>query len=160
MKFLVKIFWIILFLWFGGCASKRYESPQPAVIVIKSPKLKYADQGFVYRGKNRIKVQVYASGRAVFELTVGKKVCVDSGCMSEEAFYRKYLHAAYPKGTIAAIFSKRPIFDGRGLERSDGRNIQYIYEPDKFDIIYTFDSASARFKDRYNHILIKITEIH
>ncbi|WP_201351922.1 hypothetical protein [Hydrogenimonas urashimensis] len=149
----------ILLLSFGGCVFKTFESPRSALIVIKSPTLKYADQGFVYRGKKRIKVQVYASGRAVFELTIGRRVCVNRGCMSEEEFYRKYLHVSYPKGTLAAIFSKRPIFDGEGLSEENGRSVQRIYEPDKFDIIYAFGSGYTRFKDRINHIIIKMTEI-
>ena len=159
MKDFLKSFFILPLLLFWGCATRQYEAPRPALIVIKTPELKYADQGFLYRGKEHIKIQVYASGKAVFELTVGKRICMDNGCMSEKEFYRKYLHAEYPKGTLAAIFSRKPIFGGEELEKEDGRSVQRIHESDKFDIIYTFDSKTARFKDRLNHTLIKITEI-
>jgi len=142
----------------SGCGTKYYEKPQPALIVLKSSQLKYADMGFIYRGKSRIKVEIYSAGQPAFTLTIGKRICVDSGCMSEREFYKKYIHADYPCGTLAAIFSKRPIFGGEGLYEKDGKNVQRIDEAGKFDIIYTFDSTSARFKDRLNHILIKITE--
>lgn len=156
MKYLFFLFTALIF---AGCSARYYEKPQPALIVIKSASLKYADMGFVYRGKKSVKVQIYSSGRPVFAMSVGKRVCIDSRCMSEREFYRKYLKADYPPGTMARILSKRPIFGGEGLEDEDGRMVQRIYGEGRFDIIYTFDSASARFRDRLNNILIKITEI-
>jgi hypothetical protein len=129
------------------------------MIVIKTPTLRYADQGFVYRGEDRVKVQVYVSGKAAFTLGVGKRVCVDNGCMSEKAFYRKYLHADYPEGTLAAIFLKRPIFGGRELACEGDMCEQRIEEPGRYDIIYAFDARTVRFRDRLHHILIKITEL-
>ncbi len=137
---------------------KHYEKPQPALIVLKLPALKYADMGFVYRGKNRVKIQIYNSGSALFTLSVGKRVCVDSGCMSEKEFYRKFMHTDYPAGTVASILSKRAIFGGEGLEKEGGKWVQRIREEGKFDIIYTFDATSARFKDRINNIVIKVME--
>jgi hypothetical protein len=150
--------WALIF-GLAGCAARHYEKPVPALIVLKTPTFRYADQGFVYRDGRRIKVQIYVSGRAAFELSVGRRVCLDNACMGEAAFYKKYLHASYPEGTLAAILSKRPIFDGEGLHTEKGRSVQRIEEPGRFDIIYAFDSKTARFKDRLNHILIKITEI-
>ncbi|WP_456453198.1 hypothetical protein [Hydrogenimonas sp.] len=150
---------VALLMGLAGCAVKSYEKPIPAMIVLKTPAFKYADQGFVYRGKGRVKVQVYVSGRAAFELSVGKRVCVDNACMGEKAFYEKYLRADYPKGTLAAIFTKRPIFGGEGLRKAGERTLQRIEVPGRFDIIYAFDSRSASFKDRLNRIFIKITEI-
>jgi len=142
----------------GGCSPRLYERPQPALIVLKSPKLRYADMGFVYRGKGRLKMEIYTAGRPVFTLSVGKRVCLDGGCMSEAEFYRKFFGVAYPQGTLHAILSKRPIFEGEGLLKKNGRSEQQIFEPGRFDIIYTFDATSSRFKDRINHILIKISE--
>ena len=161
MKISVRTFVSLVFLTLlmEGCASKIYEKPEPALIVFKTPTLRYADQGFVYRGKDRIKLQIYVSGKAAFEMTVGKRVCVGNACMGEQEFYRKYLHAEYPRGTLAAIFSKKPIFGGEGLEEEAGRFVQHIEETGRFDIIYVFDSRSAKFRDRLNRILIKITEI-
>ncbi|WP_457593219.1 hypothetical protein [Hydrogenimonas sp.] len=158
MKRSFPLFAAGLSLLLTGCAPKYYEKPQPALIVLKSPALKYADMGFLYRGKQRIKVQIYSAGRPVFTLSIGKRVCVDSKCMSEKEFYRKYMHADYPPGTLASIFSKRPIFGGEGVEREGQKQQQRIEEAGRFDIIYTFDTTSARFRDRLNHILIKITE--
>lgn len=158
MKIFCKFVFLGLFSLLGGCAKHYYEAPQAALIVIKSPELKYADMGFVYRGKKQIKMQIYVSGRAAFTLTIGKRICIDSRCMSEEQFYKKYLHVRYPKGTLADIFSKRAIFGGEDLHEEKGKKVQHIYETGRFDIIYAFDATSVRFKDRINHILIKITE--
>jgi hypothetical protein len=153
------LFFAGLILFLTGCAMKSYEKPRPAMIVIKTPTLRYADQGFVYRGKERVKVQVYVSGKAAFTLRVGKRICVDHGCMAEKRFYEKYLHADYPEGTLAAVFLKKPIFGGREMTCEGERCEQRIEEPGRYDIIYAFDSGRVKFKDRLNHILIKITEL-
>ncbi len=149
--------WTLLLL--TGCAPKRYEPPMAVLIVFKTPTLKYADQGFVYRAKNRVKVQIYASGKPVFELEAGRRVCVDGNCMDEAKFYKKFMGTEYPQGTLVAIFSRRPIFGGKDLECESGRCEQRIKNSDRYDIIYAFDSRSAKFKDRWNHIFIKMTEI-
>ncbi|WP_457594700.1 hypothetical protein [Hydrogenimonas sp.] len=148
----------VLLLLLTGCSRRYYETPQPALIVLKSPKLRYADMGFLYRGENRIKIQIYTAGRPVFTLSVGERICLDGSCMSEAEFYRKFFGVAYPPGTLHAIFSKRAIFGGEGLLKKKGRSEQQIFEPGRFDIIYTFDATSARFRDRINHIVIKISE--
>ncbi len=158
LKPLYLLFSLFSVLVFVGCGAKYYEKPQPALIVLKSQALKYADMGFIYRGKKSIKVQIYSSGRPAFTLSIGKRVCVDSKCMSEKEFYRKFLKAEYPAGTLTNIFSKRPVFGGEELQKMNGKMEQRINRDGKFDIIYTFDNASARFKDRLNNILIKITE--
>jgi len=158
MKSFFKITFFTLFFLFSGCSKNYYEAPRASLIVIKSPKLKYADMGFIYRGKKQVKAQVYSSGKAVFTLTIGKRVCVDSNCMSEEQFYKNYLFADYPKGTLANIFLKKPIFNGEDLHKESGKWVQHIFNEDKFDIIYAFDSVSVRFRDKTNHILIKIVE--
>ncbi|RUM43988.1 MAG: hypothetical protein DSY46_06840 [Hydrogenimonas sp.] len=154
--FVIPLFFLIFFL--QGCTTHYYEAPQSALIVIKSPTLRYADMGFIYRGKRHVKVQVYASGKAVFTMTIGKRICVNQQCMSETQFYKNYLHAYYPKGTLVNIFLKRPIFGGVNFETEKGKGVQQIFENGKFDIIYTFDSTSSQFRDRTNHILIKIME--
>ncbi|WP_456382476.1 hypothetical protein [Hydrogenimonas sp.] len=160
MKIFEKIPLLLLLLLWGGCVSRVYEKPISALVVFRTPTFAYADQGFVYRGREGIKVQIYVSGKAAFELKVGgKRVCLGNACMRERAFYRKYLHTDYPEGTLAAIFSRAPIFGGEGLEEKAGRFVQRIEEAGRFDIIYAFDSRSAKFRDRLNRILIKMTEI-
>ncbi len=151
---------LLLALLWGGCAGRSYQKPVAALIVFKTPAIRFADQGFVYRSARGVKVQVYASGRAVLQMRVGRRVCIEGkGCLAEEDFYKKFFGVAYPEGTLAAIFSKRPIFGGEGLRKVGEGYEQRIEEPGRFDIIYAFNSRSARFRDRLNHILIKMTEI-
>ena len=141
-----------------GCAPKRYETPIPAMIVIKTPTLRYADQGFVYRSEKSVKVQIYSSGTPIFSMQIGKNICTKAGCLNEQVFEKRYMGTIYPPGTLAAIFLKRPIFGGKHLQCQDDRCRQRI-QNDSFDIIYAFDSRSASFKDKKHHILIKLREI-
>ena len=147
-----------LFFLFSGCSKSYYEAPKATLIVIKTPNLKYADMGFIYKGEHQIKAQIYSLGKAIFTLTIGKRICVDFKCMSKEQFYESYLNANYPKETLANIFLKKPIFNGENLHKEGNKWKQHIFNKDKFDIIYTFDLTSARFKDKVNGILIKIVE--
>ena len=158
MQFFFKITFLSLFFLFSGCSKNYYEAPRATLIIIKSHKLKYADMGFIYRGKRQVKAQIYSSGKAIFTLTIGKRICINSKCMSEEQFYKNYLNANYPKGTLVNIFLKKPIFNNEDLHKERDKWKQHIFDEDKFDIIYAFDSTSARFKDKINHILIKIVE--
>ena len=159
MRNFLKHSFFLLFFLLAGCATRHYEAPRPALIVIKTPVLKYADQGFIYHGREAIKAQIYVSGKAAFELEIGDRICVDHACMGEAEFYRKYLHADYPEGTLAAIFSKKPIFGGWEMVCEAGRCEQRIEKDGRYDIIYAFDAKRVTFKDRLHHILIKITEL-
>ena len=147
---------VVAVFWLAGCAAQPMRPPVPAMIVIKTPALRYADQGFVSRSQNRVKLQVYVSGQPAFEMTIGRRICIlKEGCMSEKAFYRRFMGVSYPRGTLAAIVNHRPIFGGEGLEKAGDFTRQRI-QTDRFDIIYAFDSESVRFKDRKHHILITI----
>ncbi len=155
-KFLVFL-WIPLLFGVQGCAPKRYEKPMPAMIVIKTPTMRYADQGFIYRNGKGVKIQIYSLGTPIFSMRIGRRVCVKAGCMDEQAFEKRYLGTLYPPGTLAAIFLKRPIFGGENLQ-CEGERCRQRIKNDSFDIIYAFDSRSASFKDRKHHILLKIRE--
>ena len=157
-----KFFFVFLLsvsILFVGCAPKRYQKPVPALIVFKTPKLRYADQGFLYRGEGHTKLQIYISGRAAFTLSAGRNVCVNDRCMDEKRFDETFLGVLYPEGTVGAILAGRPIFGKKGLHCRQGVCEQRIAVPGRYDIIYAFGSGHVRFKDRKNHILIKITEI-
>jgi len=75
--------------------------------------------------------------------------------MDENRFYRKIFHTDYPAGTLAAIFSKRPINAGQPPICQNGRCRQQIGET----ILYSYDARRARFKDSRHHVLIIIADL-
>lgn len=146
----------LLLLWFAGCAAKTYAVPQQALIVFKTPSLRYADQGFVQEGGKSVRVQIYGLGKPVLDLRVGKNICMDEECMDEQAFYREVFSTAYPPGTLLDILKQRPLADGKGMETDGGQSVQRIAEKGRFDIIYRFSGKQSLFKDSLNGVMIKI----
>ncbi|NPA29543.1 MAG: hypothetical protein GXO33_05090 [Epsilonproteobacteria bacterium] len=149
----------VLLLLFWGCAAKHFTTKTPAFIVFKTPQIKLADQGFVMRAQNDAGAQIYSGGQPVFELTVGRRICLDGRCMDEGRFYERVMGARYPKGTLQAILQCRPVpGEGKITKTADGW-IQRLYKRGRYDIIYSFNGKEARFKERLHRVLIKIREM-
>jgi len=127
------------------------------LIVIKSPTLKYADQGFLYQEKDRLRLEIYASGQAALKLTVTPdQVCTGGLCLGKREFNRRYLSAAYPADTLERILEGREIFGGEGVARSRGGFTQTLKKTGLYDISYSVLNGSIVFRDKINDILIKI----
>ncbi|MBN2870390.1 MAG: hypothetical protein JXK04_05490 [Campylobacterales bacterium] len=155
-----SILWVSLFiLVLGGCSAKHYTQSEPKMIVLKTPKLKFADTGYIRTDGEAVEVELFAAGMAVEKITIDKEVCVSAGCMSEETFVRDYLYHDYPRDTMRQILLGRDIFGGRGKEEMcDARLFQFIRN-DEMDILYRRGKGEIYFKDRLNGLMIKITDL-
>lgn len=155
------ILWVSVFaLFIGGCATKHYSISTPKMIVIKSPKLKYADMGYLRYEGDAVEMELFTAGVAVEKISIDKQVCVSAGCMSEEVFVREYLYKDYPRDTMRRVLQSEPIFSGSGVSEScGGVKFQYIRNDD-MDIVYRRSPTETYFKDRLNGLMIKISDIH
>lgn len=162
MRYMQKFFilWVSLAaLFIGGCAQKHYEISKPKLIVMKTPKLKFADTGYIRSSGERVEAELFTAGVAVEKISIDDKVCVNAGCMSEEAFVREYLSADYPKDILRRILLAEPIFGGINTsEQCGGARTQYIRD-DKRDIVYRLKTDETYFKDRVNGFIIKISDL-
>lgn len=156
----ICILWVsLLALFIGGCAPKQYEISKPKLIILKTPKLKFADTGYIRSSGERVEAELFTAGVAVEKITIDDKVCVSAGCMSEEAFMREYLSPEYPKDTLRRILLGEPIFEGINTsEQCGGARTQYIRN-DKTDIVYRLKQGETYFKDRTNGLIIKISDL-
>ena len=156
-----SILWVsVLVLFMGGCATKHYTTSTPKMVVIKSPKLKFADTGYLRYEGDAVEIELFTAGVAVEKISIDEQVCVSSGCMSEEAFVREYLYKDYPPDTMRRVLQGEPIFGGRNVSEScGGVQFQYIRNDD-MDIVYRRSSFETYFKDRLNGLMIKISDIH
>ncbi len=154
------ILWVsLLALIIGGCAPKQYEISKPKLIVLKTPKLKFADTGYIRSSGERVEAELFTAGVAVEKISIGDKICITAGCMSEEGFIRDYLSPEYPKDTLRRILLGEPIFEGINTsEQCGGARTQYI-RSDKTDIVYRLKQGETYFKDRTSGIIIKITDL-
>ncbi len=150
------ILWVNLFI-FLGCAPKQYAINESCLIVIKTPKLKYADLGYLRRNADAVRADLFVAGQLVESIEIGTLVCVDEGCLSKSEFNADYLHPAYPDNLILNVLLGRPIFEKASLQKTEGGFIQNI-KSDEYNIIYKVEYGQIYFKDKQNRFLIKISK--
>ncbi|WP_456479168.1 hypothetical protein [Nautilia sp.] len=138
-KFNIKTisFYILHFTFYilvVGCSTKTI----PVYAVIKTPKFKVADQGFLEKGLGYKKLIIYKAANAPVEITLKNSyICMNGKCMDKEKFIKKYL----PKGYPCDFFDK--IFENKCPE----------------GFFCKSDSKRIVFKDKKNGILILIKKL-
>jgi len=145
-------------LLFSACTTQSYVKEESAFIVFKTPTFKYADLGFVYENSQQVKAEIYSSGQPVMSLIISdSSVCMNLlACMSHKKFNAEVLSAYYPEGVIEDIFRGKAIFQGLNLQKSRNGFTQNIINQNKYKIEYTVFNKETVFRDRINHILIKV----
>ena len=153
-------FILIVFL-FSGCGQQPYMKEKSAFIVLKTPSLKYADQGFVYENKDEVKVEIYGNGQALFSLRITPSaVCTGTlRCMDRKTFNDAMLSPYYPEGTLEAIFRGKPVFDEKGIIKKRNGFTQKLINGYKYNIMYSVLNNETIFRDTINHIFIKIKRL-
>jgi len=154
------LFSFIIFI-FGGCATKasvKKENQESAFIKIVTPKVRYADMGFIYKGDSFLKVEIYAMGQPVVEFNINPvNICMSSlECMEKSDFNKKMLSASYPPTLLENIFKGEPIFNGKNLEKRDGGFVQKIKKEKSYDITYEVTPKIRKFYDKINKIKIEV----
>ncbi|MEA3371077.1 MAG: hypothetical protein U9Q40_07040 [Campylobacterota bacterium] len=154
MKYILLLFTLL----FSACSIKNYEHVESKIIIIKSPKIKFADLGYIRNTDNAIEVELFVAGQVAEKISVNHLICVSDGCMSKSGFNQEYLNAAYPEGLLQNIFLGDEIYDGRNRVKTQDGFEQKI-EDENVNIIYKVSSNAVEFKDRENRIIFKIKDI-
>lgn len=153
MKYILLIF----MLFFGACSLKDYEITQTKIIIIKSPKIKFSDLGYLRNSDKKIELELFIAGKSIEKITINHLICTSEGCMGKSSFNADYLNKSYPDEILQNILLARPIYDGKNLQKTaDGfeQNIK-----DEFvDISYKTKQHVIHFKDRKNNIIFKIKD--
>ena len=155
-----SILWASLaVLVLGGCGTKHFTLSEPKMITLKTPKLKFADTGYLRTDGDGVELELFTAGVAVEKIRIDGEVCVSAGCMNEEKFVREYLYPDYPVDTMRNVLLGRDIFGGKGKEEMcDGRLFQFVCD-DEMDIIYRRGKGEIYFKDRLNGIIVRINDL-
>jgi hypothetical protein len=156
-----KTIFFSLILILSGCVTKssiKKENQESAFIKIITPKIKYADMGFIYKGDSWLKVEIYAMGQPVVEFNInGVNICMSSlECMDKSDFNEKMLSEFYPSTLLENIFRGKAIFNGKNLRKSSSGFIQTIRDNKKYDITYEVRGKSRKFYDKINKIKIEV----
>ncbi len=152
-------------LGLAGCVGVTPVPPQEvthtsALIVWKTPQMKYADMGFIEDDGSTLKVEIYSSGTALMRLNVGRsQICMSTfECLGKAEFNRRALSGDYPPAIIENIFRGKPLYGGEGLVRNGNGFTQKIVHA-THEIEYSVDGQTIDFMDIRNNIHIKVTKI-
>ncbi len=141
-----KIAYILLVFFFVSCSfSPQIQSERAVFFLIKSPKLRYADNGFIKHFGDEIHVDLFNSAQKVLELSIAKQICLNWTCLSKKEFNDRFLHSSYPEDFLEKLLLKKEdlVFNRRKKE----------------EILYNITEKKSIFKDKKYHIFVKILEL-
>ncbi len=155
----MKYILIAFTLLFSACSTKNYEITQSKIIIIKSPKLKFADLGYIRNSDKSIELELFSAGKAVEKITINHLICTSKGCMSRSSFNEEYLNLSYPSDILPNILLSRAIYNGKNrVQTLDG--FEQRIKDEEVDIIYRVTPKSTFFKDKKNRIIFKIKDLN
>jgi len=150
---------VMLLFVLQGCTGKLLKE-ESAFIVLKTPKVKYADMGFIKNNSYVLNIEMYAAGQPLVNIEVnGNNVCMSSlKCMSKKDFNKEVLSEYYPETLLEDVFRAKPIFEKEGYKESSDGFVQKINKESQYNISYKVTSKTRIFRDTINKILIKVRE--
>jgi len=153
MKYILLIFILV----FTACSTKNYEFTQTKIIIIKSPKIKFSDLGYIRNSEKSIELELFMAGKSIEKISVNHLICTSEGCMSKSGFNEDYLNEAYPDDILQNILLAKPIYGSKNKISTDGGFEQRIKNL-HVDITYRVGLHVTFFKDRKNNIIFKIKD--
>ena len=155
----MKYILLVLTLFLVACSTHTYGVREPKTVVLKTPKIKFADVAYLSRSDESVAVELYAVGHALKTISIDSMVCIKGeGCMSKSAFNDAYLCSGYPPNLLKNVLLGKPIYGGKNMERSGGEFSQTIKNAE-VNIRYIVNTHRIYFKDKTNNILISIKEL-
>ncbi len=153
----MKYLFLIFTLLFSACSIKTYEHTQAKVIIIKSPKIKFGDIGYIRNTQSDIELELFMAGTAIEKITINHLICTSDGCMSKDRFNEDYLHSSYPDEILQNILLGKEIYNGKNKTKTSNGFEQKISNL-HVDISYRVNPQVVFFKDRKNKIIFKIKD--
>lgn len=154
----MKYILVIFIIFFSACSTKDYEQTKSKIIIIKSPKIKFADLGYIRNSEKSVELELFLAGKSIQKISINHLICVDDGCLSKGGFNADYLYESYPNDLLQNILLGNFIYDAQNMQKTDDGFIQIINKED-VAITYKVNSQSIFFKDKKNNIIFKIKEI-
>jgi len=155
----MKYFLVVFVLFLSACSIKNYEHTSAKIVIIKSPKIKFSDIGYIRHTDDAIELELFFAGRVYKKIDINTLICVDNGCMTKSSFNEKYLSKYYPTSLLQNIILGKKIYDGVNSTKQNDGFIQQIKDL-HVNIKYRVNAKEIYFKDVYNHILIKIKGVN
>lgn len=147
---------LVALLFLSGCGARPFVQTDAATIILKTPKLRFADTGYIRSNERVVALELFSAGQAVGKFEIENLVCVEGeGCMRKSSFNAEYLCSEYPDTLMENVLRSQPIYEGEELVRNRHGFEQNISK-DGVEIRYKVTDRQIYFKDRRNSVLIKI----
>ena len=155
---MVKISLLLLVtLIFTACSVSNYEKTQTKIIIIKSPKLKFADIGYLRNTGEKIELELFIAGKCIDKISVNHLICVSDGCMSKSSFNKEYFSPHYPEDLLQNILLSMPIYEGKNMVKTKDGFEQKIQEQ-HVEISYSVTPHAVVFRDKKNSIIFTMKD--
>jgi len=148
----------LFFFLFTSCSIKNYDINQSKIVIIKSPKIKFADLAYVRSTDKAVELELFIAGTAIEKIQINHLVCVRAGCMSKAGFNEDYLSEFYPNSLLQNIILGHAIYNGKN-KIENGYAFTQIIQTENVNITYKVTPSMIYFKDKANKILFKIKDI-
>jgi hypothetical protein len=148
-----------LLILLAGCSQKRdITFSLPYKVVIKTKDLAIADGGFLTKADNYKSLEVFSAGKIVLHVELNENACINNTCTNRLDFNKRVFGYSYYKNFLDDILDKKEIYGGKNIIKTNYGFTQNIKTKD-FNIIYKVDEKSVYFKDKINHILLKLRRL-
>jgi hypothetical protein len=157
----MKYFFVAFALFISGCSVKHYTQSATKLLILKTPKIRFSDIAYIRHNQDgAIELELYVAGQMVNRFSINHLICVENvGCMGKASFNESYLTSSYPDTLLQNILLGKKIYKGLHVKQKKEGFFQLI-KTKKVNIVYKVTHNQIYFKDRYNHILIKIKDVH
>jgi len=142
-----------------GCSQKRdITFSLPYKVVVKTKNLAIADGGFLTKADNYKSLEVFSAGKIVLHVELNKNACINNLCTNRLDFNQRVFGYSYYESFLDDVLDKKEIYDGKNIVKTSDGFKQNI-KTKNYDIIYKVDKKSLYFKDKINHVLLKLRRL-
>lgn len=150
------VLFLSIFLLFGCSINPIIQTSKSIFVVIKTPKLKYADSGFLKRYGDTLKLELFNAGSLVLEISIKDDICINKICYKKDQFNAQMLGFSYPDEMLEDILLKKPMYKKL---KNHQKNFTQNISQNGADILYKVTDKTTIFRDKTNNIFIKIKDL-
>ena len=158
---MLKNVWVFTFvlLFVLGCTIKPHINfSQTYKIIIKTKNIAIADSGFVRKAQDYKSIEIFSAGVLALHVELAKLACLNGSCTTRDDFNRRFFGYKHYDKILDDILDKKAIYSGVDKIKTKDGFMQNI-KTDRYDILYKVSKNSIYFKDKKNHILIKLIRL-
>lgn len=159
-KFYNFLFLLAILVFLNSCTTKDLKiNSQSVFVLLKSPWLKFNDYGFLYEGKDFTRLELYSASKALFELKINDKICINNLCYEKKLFNQKYFAYEHYENFLKDLLRQKALYNGKNKIITNCGFKQEITHK-KYHIVYEVCDQKTKFIDKKAKINFSLTKIN